>query len=265
MKVLFVTSEWPSSQHPNQVPFIVQQARFLEKHGIEVSVYSFRGSRNILNYIRARLELRRKFNLKHFDIVHIHFGQSALIVLPVSVPTVVTFWGSDLHGIVDKSGNYTLSGKVLRTICKRIAAFCSEVIVVSNHMKFFLPRKCGSHTIPHGVDITLFKPMPKLCARRQLSLDSNRRYILFVSNEHRAVKRHTLAKNAVFLLRRKVDASLLTVTNVTHKEMPVYMNACDCLLLTSKHEGSPTVVKEAGQPHQNQLIINQLLHSQFQR
>jgi glycosyltransferase involved in cell wall biosynthesis len=27
--------------------------------------------------------------------------------------------------------------------------------------------------------------------------------------------------------------------------MPTYLNACDVLLLTSKHEGSPTVTKEA--------------------
>jgi glycosyltransferase involved in cell wall biosynthesis len=40
-------------------------------------------------------------------------------------------------------------------------------------------------------------------------------------------------------------AELIVASGVEPSKMPVYMNACDALLLTSAHEGSPNVVKEA--------------------
>ena len=35
------------------------------------------------------------------------------------------------------------------------------------------------------------------------------------------------------------------MTGISHTEVPLWLNASDALLLTSKHEGSPTIVKEA--------------------
>ena len=46
-------------------------------------------------------------------------------------------------------------------------------------------------------------------------------------------------------LTASVDAELLVAGDVAPTMMPVYLSACDVLLLTSAHEGSPNVVKEA--------------------
>jgi glycosyltransferase involved in cell wall biosynthesis len=42
-----------------------------------------------------------------------------------------------------------------------------------------------------------------------------------------------------------VSAELHYLRGVSNAEVPIWMNASDALLLTSVHEGSPTVVKEA--------------------
>lgn len=245
LRVLVVTSEWPSPDHPHQVPFIVQQVRFLQDRGIDISVFPFRGGKSLISYIKARRQLRHQYNLSSFDLIHIHFGQSAILVFPVRTPTIVTFWGSDVHGIVNQTGHYSRLSMVLRTISRWAAKQADEIIVVSSRMKALLGNPRHANLIPHGVDLDLFKPIPQFEARAALGLDKNTIYVLFAANENLPVKRHALAKEAVNKVNNKLECQLLTVTNATHDEMPLWMNAADCLLLTSRHEGSPTTVKEA--------------------
>ena len=73
----------------------------------------------------------------------------------------------------------------------------------------------------------------------------NRCLVLFVANPSNPIKRFKLAQKAVACLNASLNAQLIVASGVPHEAMPLYMNACDVLLLTSVHEGSPTVVKEA--------------------
>ncbi len=81
-------------------------------------------------------------------------------------------------------------------------------------------------------------------ARAKLGLPADLPIVLFGGRPEMPVKRFALAQRAVALLARQ-DVKLLTASNVPHSEMPLYLNAADVLLLTSRHEGSPTIVKEA--------------------
>jgi hypothetical protein len=46
MRVLLVTSEWPDAQNPTLVPFLVDQVKSLQRAGIDIRVFSFRGAKN---------------------------------------------------------------------------------------------------------------------------------------------------------------------------------------------------------------------------
>ena len=247
LRVLMITSEWPTAEHPDRAPFIAQHAKHLRMAGVDIDVFPFRGGKNPANYMRAWYRVQRRLGSEErsYDLVHAHFGQSAVLSIPKRIPLVVTFRGSDVEGIVGNNGHYTVAGHVLRTLSRFVALLADEIIVVSESLGKWLPKRCKYQVIPSGVDLDLFSPRPKAVARATLGLPADRRLVLFGGNPSDKRKRHGLAQEAVALLQQRSDVRLVVASGVPHHVMPVYMNACDVLLLTSLHEGSPNVVKEA--------------------
>ena len=168
-----------------------------------------------------------------------------MLALPKRLPLVVTFRGSDLQGIVGTDGGITTSGRVLQWLSRLVARRADAVVVVSAHMKAYLPPHIEAAVIPSGLDLNLLRPYPRDEARRQLGLPLDRRLVLFAANPSVPRKRFPLARAAIELLEQRMPVQLVVAWGVAHKEMPLYMSACDALILTSVHEGSPNVVKEA--------------------
>ncbi len=244
MRVLMVTSGWPTVAHPEHAPFVVRQVRALERHGLQIDVVHVDGRGNPLNYARRWREIRKLTSHHRYDVIHAQWGQAALVALPASAPLVVTFRGSDLEGIAAHGGGYRWSSWMLRRLSKLAAGRADEIVVVSERLRRHLGgRPC--HVIPSGLDLELFAPMDRADARRRLGLSLSKRYVLFAASPKNPVKRYPLARQAVDQVRDRFDVDLLTATDVLPTEMPIYMSACDVLLLTSLHEGSPNVVKEA--------------------
>ena len=112
-------------------------------------------------------------------------------------------------------------------------------------MKAMLPSGIEADVIPCGIDLERFENRPMLQARHDLGLPNKERLVLFVGNPKNPIKRYELAESAVARLDTGLNARLITLHGQPHSQVPVFMDACDALLITSHHEGSPTSVKEA--------------------
>lgn len=247
MKILIITSEWPTEDHPEWVPFLKDQVDDLRSLGLQVDVFNFRGNSNPIKYFMtwAKFCLLDK---KSYDIFHAHWGQNGLICFPTKKPVVVTFHGSDLQGIVKPNGEYDLLRSfLLRTASRFSAKFSSRIIVVSDKLIQFLgdEDKEKLSVIPCGLDLEKFKPIDQSFARKELSLPIDKKIVLFPANPDFTVKRYQLANDVLSLIQNDFDVEMITLSSVPHDIVPLYMNACDALLMTSKHEGSPMVIKEA--------------------
>lgn len=245
MRVLIVTSAWPNAGHPESGVFVKREVDSLRKAGIDAEVFFYRGGMNPFNYIKARMKILKLLAENHFDIIHTQFGQCGFLALGAKVPLVTTFRGSDLCGIVGPSGRYTLAGELLKIISRFVAIKSKEVIVVSEHLAKMLPPRTPFHVITTGVDLERFRPMPQDEARKTLNLSPDKKFVLFDGNPQKYAKRIKLAKKAIEPVKNSFNVELLAVSGLHHDLIPLYLNASDALLLTSKHEGSPTIVREA--------------------
>jgi glycosyltransferase involved in cell wall biosynthesis len=242
MRVLMLTSVWPTPEHPEHAPFIVRQAKFLRRQGIDLDVFHVDGRKSPTQYLRAWQQVHRI--VPGYDLIHAQWAQAALSSLPRRLPLVVTFRGSDVEGIKDAKQHQTASGWLLQNIARSVARVADETIIVAARLARSLPRR-EYHVIPSGIDLDLFAPIPRDAAREKLGLPLDRRLILFAASPANPVKRHALAEAAVAHLDPRYRAELVVAAGKAPEQMPLYMNACDALLVTSAHEGSPNVVKEA--------------------
>jgi teichuronic acid biosynthesis glycosyltransferase TuaC len=245
IRVLMVTSDWPWNSGGGPAVFIGQQVEFLRREGVDVDLFPFRGARRPQNYALAWWEVRRRLNAGSYDLVHAQFGQSGLTALPKRIPLVVTFRGDDLEGIFGENGRYIPAGWLLRCISRVVARQADAAIVVSEHMKRYLPGSVAAHVLPTGIDLELFRPGPRAEARRRLGLAEEQRLILFVDNPALARKRFALAQRAVDIVNRSIPTRLIVGWELPRPDIAALMSACDVLVCTSMQEGSPNAVKEA--------------------
>ena len=196
-KVLLITSEWPSPDFPHVTPFMLRQVESLRSLGISVNVFHFRGKGNLLNYLRAWINIRTSPFWQKADILHAHWGQSAFVCLFSKKPLVITYHGSDLQGYVNRNGMVSVRSRLLVLFSRWISKQAKKIIVVSEHMKPLLPVSNHSiYVIPMGIDLSVFKPLNQGDCRQSLSLDLDKKFIIFASDPARPEKRYALARQA---------------------------------------------------------------------
>lgn len=222
--------------------FYRQQVEALRDAGVEETTLAVPGNhdysggtgetRTPLDYAKFVPKVLRHAS-DDYDVVHANYGLTAPpAVLQQELPVVVSLWGSDLAG---KYG----------WLSRLAGRFADEVLVMSDRMAADYGRDC--RVVPHGVDLDTFRPFPQDAAREMVGWREDGHHVLFPYPTDRHVKNYPRAERVADLARERVDADLhlQTVSGVPHDQMPVYMNAADAMLVTSRSEGSPNAVKEA--------------------
>jgi glycosyltransferase involved in cell wall biosynthesis len=98
--------------------------------------------------------------------------------------------------------------------------------------------------IPNGVDLEEFVPDDQLRYKAKVGFDTNKKQIIWVSDPKRFEKNYDLAKESISRLSNP-DVQLIVVSGKKQTKVKEFMLASDMLLLSSRWEGSPNVIKEA--------------------
>lgn len=253
MKLLVVSNQLlkKSTNFGNQSA--LQQVNGLRRLGVKVEIYQINSiKKGFKSYCKSILPLYKLWKSGSFDLMHVQFGGliSLIGVVLGGKKTIISFHGSDLHGgrII---GFQSFIMSKLNTISSKIASFFSGgIIVVSENLLRYLPKSVVRNkpirVIFPGVDYSHFKILSKEKCKKILQLDLKKKYILFSDISGSPVKRRDLAEEIISELQiDHPDVDLLLLNQKPYKLVPIYLNASDCLLVTSDKEGSPNIVKEA--------------------
>jgi len=221
-----------------ETTFFKDQVRALEREGVRCSTMMVPGRkgradiRSVTDYLRFWPRAYSGVD-DRYDLVHANFGLMGPMALTQSrLPVVMSLWGTDLYG-------------PFGWVSKACAPFCDAVVVMSEEMAAEFDRDCD--VIPHGVDLNRFQPAPREQARQAVGWNEDDYYVLFPYRPGREVKNYPLAERVVGAVDdiRSQNVRIETVSGAPQDRFIQYLNAADCMLLTSNREGSPNVVKEA--------------------
>lgn len=226
IKVLIVCS----GNSGKVAPFISEQADSLKNVGVELDFFIVKG-KGMFGYLGNQAQLKKKIELFKPDIIHAHYGLSALLAnLQREVPVVSTYHGSDIN----EPRVYWLSRLAMQLSKYNIFVSEKNIKLAKQRNKLAL--------IPCGVNMIMFTPQDKNQARAKLMWSNELKYILFAGSFDNHVKNPGLAINAVSRLN---NVKLIELKAYSREEVALLMNAADLCLMTSHSEGSPQFIKEA--------------------
>ncbi len=239
MKVLFVASG--NKKGAGVVSSFVQsQFDSLKAEGLDMVLFPIKG-KGWKGYLKAVFALRRLVKREQPDIIHAHYSTCGFVA---SLATMCMMHKPKI--LVSILGSFPTRNAKWRRVRWAIQHLWDGALTKSERTRAQLGLNLP--VIPNGVNLEVFRVEPGAESREKVGFEADRKYIIWCSNPERAEKNWPLAEAAVKQLQitnNKLQISLVPVFNKTPQEVCTYMNAADCLLLTSDSEGSPNVIKEA--------------------
>ncbi len=229
MRILVVSNMAPDAAHPERGGFVRDQVAALRRlPGLDVTLDEVPPGA----YRAAARGLRARHRGRRYDVVHAHFGLTAVPALLVRARVRgVTLHGRDLRH--PRSRRATLA--VLPT--QRLIGLASDDLAALLPPPF----RRRARTLPVGLDLARFGPLARPEARRALGLDPDEPFLLFPYGADRRVKRVDRARE----LAAAAGLPLRTLGGEPPERMRAWINAATAVVVPSEHEGFGLAAVEA--------------------
>jgi glycosyltransferase involved in cell wall biosynthesis len=237
LRILTVTPLWPAGSGFQGI-FVAELVGALRRIGHQVDVEVVAGDRGKVDYLAAGPRVRRRVRRGGYDVVHVHYGLTALAgCLAGPVPRVLSLHGSDINTPWQR----------------RVSMLGGRGYAARMYVSRRLADAAGDRAglvIPLGVDFELFQPVDQAKARADLGIGAGEKVVLFGGAPGNWVKGYDVFLDVLAAMRARgvpVRELVLADPGKPRPAVVAKMAAADALLFTSRRgaEGSPMVVKEA--------------------
>ena len=231
MKILIVHSGNAVAGNSEKYTFVREQGEALRNLGADVQYFAVVG-KGAKGYLSNYKRLRTVIKAFQPDLIHAHFGLcGALCVMQSKVPVVITCHNGE-----------TLS-RLSNIISSLAIQRAKHTICVAQHIYDKLYLKPKHYTIkPCGIEIADI--VDRATAQEAMQLPKDKINILFGGAFSNLRKNVALAHAALEIVNRE-DINLIEMRGFNREQVTQLFCGCDMLLLPTKSEGSPQVLKEA--------------------
>jgi glycosyltransferase involved in cell wall biosynthesis len=248
LRVLFITNNWPTPEHPEYGVFNARQASDLVAMGAEVETLFVNGrDHGRTAYLSAIPHVARA--ARRADVVHCHHGLTFVVARLAAVrqPMVVSLQNALEYEFEDTPRPVR---DLLKPLLRRWLRSERIGVVFKDRVPDWMAGHPLARHIANGVDFDLFTPGDRLAARRALGLDPQAIYLLFVSSKNlqRPQKRYDRFCAVLERIRAErpdLDVRALTLVDSPTETVRQTFQAANAHVMTSTFEGSPNSVKEA--------------------
>lgn len=236
MRVLHVTTNYPTADYPIFGVFVKEQVDSLREIGVECDVlYCDRKGRGTWMYLSYIPIIWWRILRGKYEVIHCHHALSALLC-------ICTLWPLFKKCVVSYQNDPTREWKIN---CFGLIHACFNRIIIKNTSPYL--SRTRTVYLPNGCNEKFFVPMDRSECRKELNMDQDAVYILYMDSNKwgRTQKRKDRFDATLELLRKDFpDVRSVELYNTPREKIPAYMNACNLHLISSDFEGSPNSVKE---------------------